>query len=199
MKKYQFYFDFLSPYSYFGFVKLQRFLGNHPNSIKIVYKPLLMTSLFSHWGITPPGIIPPKRKYVTKVLFELSKQAKIKFSHPKEFPFNSSLILKTGTLVNCENAKVQEQVIKTFFEAVWLKNLNCEEEAEIKELLIKSDLKPDLIENLDPIQTKKELKANLKEAISKDIFGVPTLINESDPENMHWGQDQIDNYLNTTL
>jgi 2-hydroxychromene-2-carboxylate isomerase len=44
-----FYFDFLSPYSYLAFVQLKRIAKKNPD-VEINYKPTLFPGLLNHWG-----------------------------------------------------------------------------------------------------------------------------------------------------
>ena len=52
-----FYFDFVSPYSYIGLHRLREF------SNPIVLKPVLFAGLLNHWGQKGPAEIPTKRKW----------------------------------------------------------------------------------------------------------------------------------------
>ena len=53
------YFDFISPYAYFGLHELER-LGA---GVRIEYRPVLFAGLLNHWGQRGPAEIPPKRTW----------------------------------------------------------------------------------------------------------------------------------------
>ena len=55
-----FYFDFISPYSYLAYKKLN-FL-NKENNIRIIYKPILLGGLHKLGGITAPAFNKRKMK-----------------------------------------------------------------------------------------------------------------------------------------
>ena len=59
-KNIDFYFDFISPYSYLAYKKLKRI--NNTNQIKVEYKPILLGCLHKLSGITPPAFNERKLK-----------------------------------------------------------------------------------------------------------------------------------------
>ena len=56
----EFYFDFISPYSYLAYKKL-KFL-NYKNKINVSYKPILLGGLHNLGGITAPAFNERKMK-----------------------------------------------------------------------------------------------------------------------------------------
>ena len=74
MKKVSYYFYFLSPYSYFSFINLERkcVFKDH----NILLKPVVMGSLFKNFDMKGPGEIRPKRHYMLKQCFIYSAQLK---------------------------------------------------------------------------------------------------------------------------
>ena len=52
-KVFDFYFDFISPYSYLAYKKLK--LLNNEKKIKIKFRPILLGGLHNLGGITPPA------------------------------------------------------------------------------------------------------------------------------------------------
>ena len=64
-KSVDFYFDFISPYSFLAHKKLQS--QNKNNQIIINYKPILLGGLHNIIGITAPAFINPKAKFMVRV------------------------------------------------------------------------------------------------------------------------------------
>ena len=58
IKEIDFYFDFISPYTYLAYKKIQSL----PKNIKINYKPILLGGLHNLEGITAPAFTRPKLK-----------------------------------------------------------------------------------------------------------------------------------------
>ncbi len=59
-KRIDFYFDFISPYSYLAYNKLKTL--NRENQININYKPILLGGLHNLGGITAPAFNERKMK-----------------------------------------------------------------------------------------------------------------------------------------
>ena len=64
MKNIDFYFDFLSPFSYFAWLNHKDQLANY--QLNIEYRPVLMGKLFGHFNFPGPGEIEVKRNYELK-------------------------------------------------------------------------------------------------------------------------------------
>ena len=60
IKEIDFYFDFISPYTYLAHKKIQSLT----DSIKVNYKPILLGGLHNLGGITAPAFIKPKLKHM---------------------------------------------------------------------------------------------------------------------------------------
>lgn len=59
MRQLDFYFDFVSPFSYIAFARLDRL----PPDVEVRLKPVLFAGLLGHWGHTGPAELAPKRKW----------------------------------------------------------------------------------------------------------------------------------------
>ena len=51
-----FYFDFISPYSYIGHKRIEQ----QGSELNFTYKPILLGGLHKSWNITPQAFIEPK-------------------------------------------------------------------------------------------------------------------------------------------
>lgn len=192
MKKVDFYFDFLSPYSYFAWI-------NHCNlDMEFSYMPVPMGSLFSHWDMKGPGEILPKRIYMLKSCFRYAAKKNISFIPPKSHPFNPLYALRLSTLaINSGN---QKKMIDILFKAVWEKGQDVSDLDFLLELLSDNGFSnaQELLDKTFEKEVKMEVKRNLKEAKGSMIFGVPTF--KVDDE-IFWGNDsmeQLQSYVNNT-
>lgn len=184
MKKIQFYFDFLSPYSYFGWKNHQKQLADF--DIEFEYKPVLMGKLFSHFEFPGPGEIPVKRKYELKQCFRYAAKNQIDFHPPSSFPFNPLAIVRCATNAAAEDH--QAEVIECLFNAVWAKGMILEDPELIEKELEQVGLSKDILEKSFERPAKLELKANIKDALAREVFGVPTFALEDD---YFWGNDSL--------
>ncbi len=181
-----YYFDFLSPYSYFSFKNLDKL----PKNIAINYKPVAMGTVFNHWDMKGPGEIAPKRSYMLKQCFIYAAQKSIDFIPPKNHPFNPLYALRLATKACSQES--QKEMIKVLFNSCWAQGIELGEPDELKIILQKNNLDPTLVDKTFEKEVKLELKRNTKEAISKNVFGVPSFCVDHE---LFWGNDSIENLI----
>ncbi len=190
MKKIYFYFDFLSPFSYFAWINHTKFFAAYPD-IEVVYKPVLMGKLFSHHEFRGPGEIPAKRNYELKKCFRYAEKNHIKFHPPHSFPFNPLAIIRIAT--KHASGANQKIVIDGIFDLVWGEGKILEDPELIKQEFTSRNLDTEYIERSFEREAKTELKANIKEAIEANIFGVPTFAID---DEYFWGNDSYEDLTN---
>ena len=95
-KSIDFYFDFISPYSYLAYKKLE--LININNPININYKPVLLGGLHNLGNITAPAFNKRKMKNMKNDCNLIAIKNNIKFKWNTKFPINS-LYLMRGYLI----------------------------------------------------------------------------------------------------
>ena len=185
MKKVDYYFDFLSPFSYFSWKNTAE-LRSNPD-IEVALKPVVMGTLFNNWGIKGPGEIPPKRYLMLKQCFQYAAVNNIDFTPPKTHPFNPLYALRLATAICGEQD--QEKIIDHLWTTCWSKGNSLGEADFLEEELntIGLDGKA-LLERTFERDVKQQLKANTKEAIANKAFGVPSFVYENE---LYWGNDSL--------
>ncbi len=188
MNKYiDFYFDFISPYSYLAYKKLKSLDKN--DEINIIYKPILLGGLHKLGGITAPAFNERKLKNMKNDCELVAKKNNINFKWNNKFPINS-LYLMRGYLVIDEKNK--NKFFHECFDAYWKDNKDISEEKNIKDILKTCQVNKEFffkeIQNQD---IKDKLKKLTKTAFEKDIFGAPTFVIN---KKIFWGQDRL-NYV----
>ena len=188
MNKYiDFYFDFISPYSYLAYKKLKSLDKN--DEINIIYKPILLGGLHKLGGITAPAFNERKLKNMKNDCELVAKKNNINFKWNNKFPINS-LYLMRGYLVIDEKNK--NKFFHECFDAYWKDNKDISEEKNIKDILKTCQVNKEFffkeIQNQD---IKDKLKKLTKTAFEKDIFGAPTFVVN---KKIFWGQDRL-NYV----
>ena len=184
-KTFDFYFDFISPYSFLAYKRLN--LINKEKKIKINFKPMLLGGLHKLGGITPPAFNKLKLKNM-KIDCELVAQKNnIEFYWNSKFPINS-LYLMRGYLV------VNEQIKKIYFDNCfdyyWKDNIDLSKKENLEKILEKTGLiKKKFFNDIENSKIKDDLKKLTTDAFNKDIFGAPTFIVNN---KIFWGQDRLD-------
>ena len=182
-KKIDFYFDFISPYTYLAHKKIQSL----PKNTKINYKPILLGGLHNLGGITAPAFIKPKLKYMMNDCVLIAKKNKFDFIWNSKFPLNTISLMRGCLYINSD---IRDIYINIMFDAYWKDNLDISNEEILTNLLEKSEInKNKFFKGIKDQKIKDELKGLTKEAHGKEIFGAPTFIVN---EKIFWGQDRLD-------
>ena len=185
IKSLEFYFDFISPYSFLAYKKLISL--NNKNKIKVIYKPLLLGGLHKLGGITAPAFNKRKMKNMKNDCELIAKKNDIKFKWNDKFPINS-LYLMRGYLT-MEN-EFKDKFFEVCFDAYWKDNVDISSEINIKNILKVCDLDNNtFFENIQSQKIKEELRELTNLAFEKDIFGAPTFVVNN---KIFWGQDRLD-------
>ena len=184
-KSIDFYFDFISPYSYLSLERLKLLKKN--NDIVINYKPILLGGLHKLGGITPPAFNNRKLKNMKNDCELIAKKNNIKFYWNSKFPINSLYIMR-GYLVIKEKDK--ENYFDNCFNAYWRDNIDISNENNVEMILEKTGIiKNEFFEKINQIEIKNKLKEFTDKAFEKDVFGAPTFIVNN---KIFWGQDRLE-------
>ena len=182
IKLIDFYFDFISPYSYLAYKKL-----NNLNNINVNYKPILLGGLHKLGGITAPAFNERKMKNMKNDCELIAKKNDIVFQWNNKFPINS-LSLMRGYLVI--DAKLKKKYFDNCFNAYWKDNIDISNEENLSKILETCEIDIKFFnENINQQKIKDELKELTSKAFEMDIFGAPTFIVN---KKLFWGQDRLD-------
>ena len=182
-KSIDFYFDFISPYSYLAHKKIinlnQRDIFN--------YKGILLGGLHNLAEVTPPAFNERKMKNMKNDCVLIAKKNRIPFKWNEKFPINS-LYLMRGFLIIDDDKK--NKFIDLCFDAYWKDNIDISLEKNIQKIL--TDCKIDhafFKSTIKEQKIKDKLKNLTNEAFKLDVFGAPTfLVNNK----LFWGQDRLE-------
>ena len=182
-KEIDFYFDFISPYTYLAYKKIKSL----PKDIKINCKPILLGGLHNLEGITAPAFIKPKLKHMVNDCLLIAKKNNFDFKWNSKFPINSLNIMRGYFAINLKN---KDQYIETMFNAYWRNDLDISKEEILIPLLDQCKIDKDIFFKTikDPV-IKEKLKKATKNAHEKEIFGAPTFIVNN---KIFWGQDRLE-------
>ena len=182
-KSIDFYFDFISPYSYLAHKKIINLnLRNIFN-----YKAILLGGLHNLAEVTPPAFNERKMKNMKDDCILIAKKNEISFKWNEKFPINS-LYLMRGFLIVDDNKK--STFIDLCFDAYWKDNLDISTEKNMQKIL--TDCAIDhafFAKGIKEQKIKDRLKDLTSEAFRLDVFGAPTfLVNNK----LFWGQDRLE-------
>ena len=181
-KSIDFYFDFISPYSFLAYKKLIKF-----NDINVNYKPILLGGLHKLGGITAPAFNERKMKNMKNDCNLVANKNKIEFNWNTKFPINS-LTLMRGYLVIED--KFKKKYFDSFFDAYWKDNVDISNENDVIKILEKCEIDANIFyKDIKKEKIKEKLKQLTNIAFNMDIFGAPTFVVN---QKIFWGQDRLD-------
>jgi 2-hydroxychromene-2-carboxylate isomerase len=167
------YFDFVSPYSYIGLHRLKE-LGK-----PVVLKPVLFAGILNHWGQKGPAEIPAKRKWTYRACVWEAKRLGLPFRFPASHPFNPLQHLRLALAAGCT-----PQAVRKIFEFVWATGEDASDPVRLSSL--SADLDVDLSKRPE---VKDLLRKNTDEAMTRGVFGVPSFVIGNE---VFWGADATD-------
>lgn len=181
MKKIDFYFDFLSPYSYLAWT----WVRSAPYEFN--FYPISMATVITSYETKGPAQIKPKREYLFREILRRTKLLNIPFTTPKTLPFNSLYALRLS--LNSVALTDQKAIIDAIYLAGWTKGMDIGNDDVLKEILKEQGLYSDeLIARMEEKSARIELKANNAKALELGVFGVPTFVFDNE---LFWGHDSI--------
>ena len=182
-KKIDFYFDFISPYSYLAHKRIIS-LNNRD---KFNYKAILLGGLHNLGGITAPAFNKRKMKNMKSDCMLIAEKNKIDFTWNEKFPINSLYLMRGYLFIN-HNKK--DKFFDVCFDAYWKNNFDISKEENIKKILIECDIETEDFEmGIKDKKVKDELKDLTNIAFQNDVFGAPTFVIN---QKLFWGQDRLE-------
>ena len=191
-KSIDFYFDFISPYSYLAYKKINNL--NLINKIDINYKPVFLGGLHKLGGITAPAFNERKMKNMKSDCELVASKNNIEFKWNKKFPINS-LDLMRGYL--SINDQIKKKYFEVCFDSYWKDDLDISENKNMIKILeiCKIDQKK-FLDDIKDQKIKDELKYLTDIAFKNDIFGAPTFVVN---KKIFWGQDRLEYAIDEVL
>ena len=186
IKPFDFYFDFISPYSFLAHKQIRKIENNQ--SIRIRYQPILLGGLHNLHGIKAPAFIPAKAKHMIRDCKLIAEKNNIRFKFNSYFPIKS-LNLMRGVLV-AEEDNIKNYYIDNIFNTIWQDGLNMNDETIIYKVLKNLNVNPKTFALRSTSSLIKDsLRKKTNDAYNKGIFGAPTFVANN---KIFWGQDRIE-------
>ena len=186
IKPFDFFFDFISPYSYLAHKQIRKL--EKENNIKINYKPILLGGLHKLAGVTAAAFIPSKTKYMIRDCKMIAEKHNIKFKFNTNFPINS-LTLMRGVFL-AQDKKKLDQYVDFFFNAYWEDGLNLNNDKILNSILTSLNIDFNEFHSITSDQKiKNKLIDETNDAYNKGVFGAPSFIVNN---KLFWGQDRLE-------
>jgi 2-hydroxychromene-2-carboxylate isomerase len=184
-----FYFDFTSPFGYFGAMRIEELAAKYGRSVK--WHPILLGIVFKTTGAVPLPSIPLKGEYTLHDLDRTGRFHGIPYQHPTTFPIATQATARAMLWIadTYGDAKAVE-FAKAAYYALFVDNINIGDPATVVTLAGNLDVEPTaLTQALASPEIKERLKAEVDQAMERKVFGSPFVIADGEP---FWGFDRFD-------
>jgi 2-hydroxychromene-2-carboxylate isomerase len=170
------YFDFISPYSYFSSLQLSTLVDR----VELRHHPVLFAALLNHWEQKGPAEITPKRVWTYRWCVWWAERNNIPFRMPAVHPFNPISYLRLAHAAGCAPS-----AIDTIFKALWTTGADPRDPELLADLARKLKLS---LASIEDQAIKNALRERTNQAIAIGAFGVPTFHIRG---QLFWGADSM--------
>lgn len=182
-----FYFDFSSPYAYFGAEKIEDLAASFDR--QVIWHPILLGAVFKETGSQPLVSYPLKGDYAKKDLQRLGRFMDIPFSLPDPFPIAATAASRAFYWLQDHDPDQAKAFALAVYRAYFRDGHNI---AELPVLVTIGDsLGIDTSAMTDAIikpEIKQRLRDEIEQAIARGVFGAPFFIIDGEP---FWGADRF--------
>ena len=177
MKKIEFFYDIVSPYSYIAATQMAQFEGK----ADVVWRPVLLGGIFKATGNSGPAFtVPAKAPYMFKDLERLVAHYQLPFAMPANFPANTVTVQRL--LCAASDSELAALSLK-LYHAYWGQGKDITNVELLTELA-----GAELVAKTQDEAIKNQLKTNTEEAVARGAFGAPTFFVG---DEMYFGEDRL--------
>jgi len=176
--KIDWYFDFISPFSYLAWPRVRALSRQHA----ITFKPFLFAGLLDLNGTKGPAEIPAKRTFSYRHLVWQARQQGVPLRFPPTHPFNPLPALRL-----CIAAGNSPEAIDAIFRWIWEDGRAADSVDAIAPLAAQLGV-AEPASALSAPAVKDTLRRNYDDAVAAQVFGVPTFDIDGD---LFWGNDAV--------
>jgi len=183
LKRIDFYFDFISPYSYLAATQLDQF--SESGQVEFNWIPVNLPKLIKLSGNRPPGLIKNKALYSLRDLKRWADYLQVPFKMIRPGTFDSRPALRIAAALDSSD---RQRFSLGLFEALWSGDIDPREEGWLERVFELKCFPADWHQ-----LTIDSLNEDTEAALKAGAFGVPTFIlhGEGRPE-MFFGVDHLD-------
>lgn len=188
-KQLEYFFDFVSPYSYIAHTAVKQVIAR--TGAELVIKPMFLGGVMQATGNRPPGMVPAKGKYMQTDLARACQRYGITMHMNPHFPMNTRGMTRATIGLEGDTAR-RDAFIQACFNICWndARGIDPSDAAAFGAALTEAGFDPAEIMALATADANKEkLKANTAEAVERGAFGAPTFFVG---DQMFFGHDRLD-------
>jgi 2-hydroxychromene-2-carboxylate isomerase len=191
MKRVEFYFDLVSPYSYLAHGRVERICEEH--GAELVLRPMLLGGVHKAVGLQAPIEIPAKGRYQIRDIHRWAEHYGLPMRFPDPFPFRTLKTMRAAMV--CSDEGKLEAFVREAFALYWGEGgapkgfEEADEDGPIREVVRRIGKDPEEgLEGATTGEAKEALKSATAEAVERGVFGAPAFFVG---DEMFWGNDRL--------
>lgn len=183
----EFWFDFSSPYGYFGALEIEALAAKHKR--RVLWRPYVLGAAFKTTGGQPLMHIPLRGDYARHDWARMARHAGIAFTLPPSFPTATIAASRAFYWLERERPDLLGRYVLAIYRAYFTEGQEIHDPQSVVDLAagLGAD-RPSLMAALASPAIKDRLRALTDEALSRGIFGSPFIIVDGEP---FWGADRL--------
>jgi 2-hydroxychromene-2-carboxylate isomerase len=184
----EFYFDFISPYAYFGSTRIDALAARHGRQVD--WRPVLIgITILKVMGLKPLLETPLKGEYLYRDAPRVAQLLGVPFRHHGLKGINSLAASRAYLHLKDRDPELARRFAKAVYRTLWVEGRDItppEVAADVGETL--GVPRAELLAAVEGDTAKNALKTAVEAAIARGVFGVPFFI--ADGEAI-WGSDRL--------
>ena len=183
-----FYFDFSSPYGYFGSTAIEALAARHGRKVR--WHPILLGLIFRATGAGPLVDVPLKGDYARHDFRRTADMNGIDFNMPAPFPIATGAPARAMLWTRAEHGDQQAVALaKALYRAYFVDNLDISSADNVVQVGAAMGLDATaLLAGLNSTPIREQLKADTDAAMQAGVFGSPFVIVDGE---RFWGFDHF--------
>ncbi|MGF1471433.1 MAG: 2-hydroxychromene-2-carboxylate isomerase [Rubrobacteraceae bacterium] len=190
MRRVEFYYDLVSPYSFLAHTQLGRVCEVY--GAELVLRPMLLGAVHRAAGIRAPIETEAKRRYQWHDIHRWAAYYEVPLHFPEPFPFRTLKTMRAA--MYCKESGELEAFTREAFELYWREGgapqgVEADEDGPISEVARRIGSEPeDVLGGAAAPENKQALKDATGEALERGVFGAPAFFVGGE---MFWGNDRL--------
>lgn len=182
-----FYFDFSSPYGYFGASQIDALAARHGRGV--VWHPILLGVVFKAVGTAPLPSIPVKGPYSLHDIRRTARYLGLPYVHPSRFPIATHQAGRAFTWLAARSPAQAREFALAAYRAYFTADRDISDPAVVREVAAGLGVAgEELAAALADEALKAAFKADVEAALARGVFGSPFFIVDGEP---FWGVDRL--------
>ncbi len=187
-KQVEFFFDVGSPTTYLAWTQLPALCAQA--GAALVYRPMLLGGVFQATGNASPANVPAKARYMDVDMARFARRYGVPLASNPFFPINTLVLMRGATGAQLRAPERFDAYLRGVFNAMWVEPQNLNDPATAAKALAAAGFDPaEVMGWANDAEVKAALRATTEEAISRGVFGAPTMFVGTE---MFFGQDRLD-------